>query len=219
MGLGNRRDDELRWFWSACDQLGEPFGPLLKLLLLTGCRRSEVAEMTWSELSPDGSVWTIPGARTKNHRTHEVYLPPLARDLLASMHKIEGKAGFVFTTTGKTPVSGWGKLKARLDGRMAKAAAPEGRAVPDWRLHDLRRTAATGMAELGIAPHIVEATINHISGHKGGVAGVYNRAVHIEERKAALERWAAHVHAVVTDTAAKVIPLHRVTAIGGEARQ
>ena len=170
------------------------FGPLLKLLLLTGCRLNEVAGMRRSEI--EGGVWTIPGARTKNKRTHVV---PLAQPAAALIENLKG-SDFLVTTTGRTPVSGWSKIKVRLDKAMGD--------VPPWQLHDLRRTAATGMAELGIAPHIVEATLNHISGAKAGVAGTYNRAAYAEQKRDALERWADHVERLVSGkTAAKVVTL------------
>jgi integrase len=199
---------EIKWLWQACDTLGEPFASLLKLLTLTGCRRGEVAGMMRGELREDGAIWTIPGARTKNGRQHVVYLPPLAREIIAAVPRVDGKAGYLFTTTGKSPVSGWSKIKRRLDTAMlalARANRGADAAVREWRLHDLRRTCATNMAELGIPPHIIEVALNHISGHKAGVAGIYNRAEHSAERKAALELWAAHVEALATGRSAKVI--------------
>ena len=199
---------EIKWLWQACDTLGKPFASLLKLLTLTGCRRGEVAGMMRGELSEDGAIWTVPGARRKNGRQHMVYLPPLAREIIAAVPRVEGKAGYLFTTTGKSPVSGWSKIKRRLDTAMlalARAERGADAAVREWRLHDLRRTCATGMAELGIPPHIIEVALNHVSGHKAGVAGIYNRAEHSAERKAALELWAAHVEALVTGRSAKVL--------------
>ena len=186
-------ETEIVKFWKAASS-EETFGPLLKLLLLTGCRLNEVAGMRRSEI--DGEVWTIPGSRTKNHRTHLVPLAPAARELIAS-----ADTDLVFTTTGTSPLSGWSKLKLRLDKHM-------GDDIPPWRLHDLRRTAVTQMAELGILPHVIEAVVNHVSGHKGGVAGIYNRAAYAEEKRAALERWATHVAGLVDDKPSKVVPLH-----------
>jgi integrase len=156
--------------------------------------------MLRDELTDDNATWNIPGARTKNGRPHVVPLPPLARQIIKAA---AGKrpTPLCFTTNGKSPVSGWSKLKARLDRAMA---------IPQWRLHDLRRTAATGMAEIGIPPHIVEACLNHISGAKAGVAGTYNRAAYAAEKRAALERWAAHVEGLIgVRPAATVVPLHR----------
>jgi integrase len=189
---------EIAKFWKAADTTGEPFPAVLKLLLLTGCRRDEVAGMRWAELSEDGTTWTIPGERTKNHRKHIVPLPPLARDILQSVERIEG-CPYVFSTTGRSPVSGWSKTKERLD----SAIGP----TPPWVVHDLRRTAATGMAEIGIAPHIVEAALNHISGAKSGVAGTYNHAQYLPEKTAALKRWAAHIDGLVSSKVAAVVSL------------
>jgi integrase len=188
-------DAEIVKFWSATDTIGGMFTPLLKLLLLTGSRLNEVAGMTREELSDDGLTWNIPGSRTKNKRAHVVPLAPLARDILES---VSAETGLLFTTTGRSPVSGFSKIKNRLDDVMS---------VPAWRLHDLRRTAATGMAEIGIPPHIVEACLNHISGAKASVAGVYNRAAYSAEKKVALERWAAHIQGLVTDRESKILPL------------
>jgi integrase len=190
-------DTEIRKLWAAADSVGEPFGPLLKLLLLTGCRLNEVAGMRRTELSEDGRTWDIPGLRSKNRRPHRVVLAPLAQELIAGM---TGKSELVFTTNGRTPVSGWSKLKKRLDAAMR---------IPAWRLHDLRRTTATGMAEIGIPPHIVEAALNHISGAKAGVAGTYNRAAYLPERKAALERWATHIAGLIEGKPADVVSLRK----------
>ena len=175
-------DAEIQKFWQACSSVGEPFGSIFRLLLLTGCRLNEVAGMGRSELS--NGTWTIPGARTKNGRTHVVPLSPEMQGILDAAIRVSD-CPFVFTWTGKTAVSGWSKSKKRLDAAMGDIAP--------WRLHDLRRTCATGMAEIGIAPHIVEACLNHISGARAGVAGVYNRAAYAAEKKSALERWADHV--------------------------
>lgn len=188
-------DAEIVKFWRATDAERKAFSALLKLLLLTGCRLNEVAGMTRAELSDDGATWNIPGARTKNKRPHVVPLAPLARKMVGG-----GGEGFVFTTTGRSPVSGWSKTKRRLDEAMK---------IPSWRLHDLRRTAATGMAEIGIAPHIVEAALNHVSGAKAGVAGTYNRAAYAEEKRAALERWASHLEGIVSGRPANVVSLSR----------
>jgi integrase len=190
-------DGEIVKFWRATDAQRKELSALLKLLLLTGCRLNEVAGMTRTELSDDSATWNIPGSRTKNKRPHVVPLAPLARKMVGTRSE-----GFVFTTTGRSPVSGWAKIKRRLDEAMK---------TPPWRLHDLRRTAATGMAEIGIAPHIVEAALNHISGAKAGVAGTYNRAAYAEEKRAALERWASHVQGLVSERPANVAKIRKAT--------
>ena len=194
-------DAEIVKFWSAVDAERKEFSGLLKLLLLTGCRLNEVAGMRRAELSDDGATWSIPGERTKNKRPHIVPLAPLAREILATM---AGDGELVFTTTGRSPVSGWSRIKTSLDGAMR---------IPPWRLHDLRRTAATGMAEIGIAPHIVEAALNHISGAKAGVAGTYNRAAYAPEKRAALERWASHVQGLVCGQPANIVNMRKARGV------
>lgn len=180
-------NDELVKFWHASHELGEPVGQALRLLLLTGCRLREVSEMQHSELSEDVTTWVIPSERTKNHLAHVVPLPPLARQTIASLKPIAGK--FVFTLSGKKPICISSTLKHELDALMN---------IPAWTLHDLRRTAATGIAGIGIPPHIVEACLNHVSGAKASVAGVYNRAAYEPEKKAALQRWASHLERLVS---------------------
>ena len=181
-------DAEVKAVWEASDEVGFPFGRVVQLLMLTGQRRDEVAGMRWSELNDDFSVWDIPPSRTKNKLPHVVPLPPLAREIIASVPRVVG-SDLVFTTSGRTPISGFSKFKSRLDAEMD--------ASQHWQIHDLRRTAVTKMADLGVLPHVVEAIVNHVSGHKGGVAGIYNRAVYMPERTAALELWAERVSTIV----------------------
>lgn len=191
---------EIVAFWRAAEAERKEVAAVLKLLLLTGQRLGEVRGMRRSELSDDSTVWTIPGERTKNRRTHVVPLAPLARDILAS---IPANGDLVFTTDGSAAITIGSKIKSRLDHAMK---------ISHWRVHDIRRSCATGVAEIGIPPHIVEAVLNHVSGHKSGVAGTYNRATYAVEKKAALERWAAHVEGLITGKPAKVVPLHRLEA-------
>jgi integrase len=200
-------NDELRWLWRACD--AEPlYGPLLRLLLLTGQRLNEVAAMRWSELNDDRTVWTIPSTRTKNHREHIVPLASLSREQLAS---IKTSSDLIFTTTGATSLSGWNRLKRRLDRAMLELAG-KGRGakatLAAWRLHDLRRTFVSGCGELGIRGETIELCINHQSGARGGVAGIYNRSTLLSERKGAFERWASQVQGLVSGEA-NVVRLHR----------
>jgi integrase len=172
-------DGELGDLVAAADQEGYPFGDLIKLLILTGQRRSEVAEVRWSEIDFEARVWTIPGARTKNKQSHTVPLSAATMDVLRGLPRFLG-SDYVFTTTGETPISGFGRAKDRL------FAAVE---APDWRIHDLRRTVASGMARLGIVPHVVEKVLNHKSGIISGVAAVYNRYGYDLEKRDALEKW------------------------------
>ncbi len=199
--------DEVRWFWAASDVIGEPFGAIFKLLLLLGQRLNEVAGMRRNELSGDGSMWSIPGARTKNHRPHVVPLPTVAQALITLReHEL------VFTTNGRTPPSGWSRAKRRLDDVMLALARNERGAdavISSWKLHDLRRSAVTGMAELGIRPDVIELTVNHISGSRGGIAGVYNKSELLPERREALERWSRHVMGIVSPRPENVVSLKR----------
>jgi len=208
-------DDEIRWFWQACDEIGWPFGAIFKLLLLTAQRRDEVGGMKWTEIDVDKRTWTLPRHRAKSDRGHEVHLSGAAIKLLRSLPRITSggnERDLVFTVTGTTAVSGFGNAKRRLDLIMAEARRhllklSERTEIPDWRLHDLRRTAATGMARLNIAPHVVDKVLNHSGGTIRGVAAVYNRFAYIDERRAALEAWGRHVSNLVMATPANVIAL------------
>ncbi|RYB01516.1 tyrosine-type recombinase/integrase [Lichenibacterium ramalinae] len=168
------------------------FGVIVRLLLLTACRREEVGGMAWSELQ--GATWTIPAERTKNGRAHELMLPPAAMAVLTAQPARDGRDLVFGSRAG--PFSGWSKAKAELDARMLAALKAERgtKAVLEpWRLHDLRRTAATRMGDLGVQPHVVEAVLNHVSGSKAGIAGIYNRAAYRDEKRAALALWADRV--------------------------
>jgi integrase len=171
---------ELASLIKACRAEPYPFGPYTLMLILTGQRRGEVASMAWSSIDWENKVWEIPGDRSKNGKPHRVPLSPLALSVLKDIPRAEG-TDLVFTTTRTTPISGITKMVNRLQD------ASETR---NWRLHDLRRTAATEMAKMGIAPHVVEKVLNHISGTISGVAAVYNRYGYDAEKRDALDRWA-----------------------------
>jgi integrase len=186
---------ELAELWAALPQ-GD-FGDIVCLLLLTGQRREEIGGLKWSELDLDRSLIVLPPDRTKNLRQHEVPLSRQARAILQRQPKRKGR-DFIFGI-GEAGFSGWSKSKERLDQALLAAHRKinrKAKPLPDWRLHDLRRTAATGMAELGTQPHIIEAVLNHVSGHKAGVAGIYNRARYEGEMRNALQRWADHVEQI-----------------------
>ncbi len=196
-------EDEIRVFWKCSGELGYPFCGLFRLLLLTGCRRDEVAGLDRQEL--DGKRWIIPGERTKNKRGFLVPLSPEARELISNASEFAGNSGHLFTTNDRTPVSGFSKVKKRLDALMKKES---GEAFRPWRLHDLRRTAASGMASIKIAPHIVESCLNHISGFRSGVAGVYNLYEYEDEKREALAAWATHLDQLVSgDAPANVVSI------------
>jgi integrase len=155
------------------------FSDIVRLLLLTGQRRNEIGELAWSEVDSGRRMIVLPPGRTKNSRQHEVPLSSQACEILERQAR---RRSLVFRQ-----ITNWATAKGKLDERLRMA---------DWRLHDLRRTCATGMAELGTQPHIIEAVLNHVSGHKAGVAGVYNRARYADEMRIALQRWADHVERI-----------------------
>lgn len=200
-------DDEIRWFWRACDDLGFPWGPLGQTLLLTGQRLGEVAGMTDAEIS--GDTWHMAPARTKNGRAHAVPLSGAVSDVLAGVERVKGKPGLVFTTTGESPVSGYHKGRNHIAERMAEIAEQE---IPHWTFHDLRRTAATGMARLGIPVRVTEAVLNHVSGTAAGIVSVYQRHDYADEKRAALDAWARLVADLVEGRADNVVQIEGARA-------
>jgi len=180
-------DAEIAAFWQATGAMGFPFGPLFRLLLLTGQRRTEVAGMRWREIDWQSATWTLPGERTKNGKPHTVDLSPQALAILESLPR---NGELIFSTTGRTPVSGFSKAKARLDARMGDLLDGD---LPEWRTHDLRRTAASGLARLGFPPQVIERILNHLSGAQGGLTAVYQRHEYRDERRAAMLTWGREV--------------------------
>jgi integrase len=187
--------EELVELWSVLPAEGNgQFADIVRLLLLTGQRREEIGGLRWSEVDLDHGLIVLAPERTKNLRQHEVPLSAKARAIIERQPKRKGR-DFVFGI-GEAGFSGWSKSKEHLDQAiLTKRKATDRRAkpLPSWHLHDLRRTCATGMAELGVLPHIIEAVLNHVSGHKAGVAGIYNRARYEGEMRDALQRWADHL--------------------------
>jgi integrase len=175
-------DAELGAIWNATADTD--YGRIVRLLMLTACRRDEIGKLGRAEVVLDDSPRiALPGSRTKNRRAHDVPLAPTAVSVVKAALMAAGES-FVFGRSD-TGFSGWSASKGRLD---AAAGIAE-----EWDLHDLRRTAATRMADLGVQPHVIEALLNHISGHKAGVAGIYNRSTYGAEKSAALVLWAAHI--------------------------
>jgi len=203
-------DAELAAVWGASRQFEYPWGPFFRVLLLTLQRREQVAGMRWSELLSDLSLWTIPGSRMKNGRPHDVHLSEAARDVLRSIPMIEGQ-DLVFSTTGKTPISGFSKAKDALDAaimraRAEKAAQSKGKpaGIEPWRLHDIRRTGVTTLARLGFDSIVADKILAHQPTRLKGVASVYQRHSFARERAAALDVWAAHILGIEADN---VVPL------------
>lgn len=197
-------DDEIRIFWCATERLSGVFGPFFRMLLLTGQRRGEVAGMVWDEIDRDAAVWHIPGARTKNKRDHDVQLAPPALAILEAQQRYP--SGLVFTATGR-PLVGFKTAWTRLSVIMEEIA---GAPIPHFMIHDLRRTASTGMARIGVEPHIISKIQNHSAGPISGVTAIYNRYSYEVERRAALEQWARHVESMVASRrGAPVVSLRR----------
>jgi integrase len=211
-------DAEIKLAWAAFESIGWPFGPIGKLLLLTGARRDEVASLEWRELDLDAGVWRLPKERTKNKRAHEIPLPGAAVEVLKGLPRVEPKRGpdgkvrpaLVFSTTGATPVSGFSRAKAAIDAVIAARLRDEAQGcggdlddvrVTGWVIHDLRRTVATNLQKLGVRLEVTEAVLNHVSGSRAGIVGVYQRHEWATEKRDALDKWAAHLEAIVADNA------------------
>jgi integrase len=187
---------ELKAIWSACSD--NDFGAIIKLLVLTGQRKKEIGWLRWDEVHDEQIV--LPSNRTKNGRTHIVPLSDAAKAIVSGCRRDGRECVFGRSDTG---FGGWNEAKKALDARMT------GKPLQHWTLHDLRRTVATRMAELGVQPHIIEAVLNHVGGHKGGVAGIYNRATYDKEKREALNLWAEHVTALIEGRKAIVVPMKR----------
>ena len=180
--------------WRACGD--DDYGKIVRLMILTSCRRQEIGGMCWDEFNPDGT-WTLPAERAKNKRALTLPLPAAAWSIINAVPHMAGRdqlfgdraAGFM----------SWGRGKATIERELDGSVAP-------WTLHDLRRTAATRMSDLGVQPHIVETILNHVSGHKRGPAGIYNRSSYATEVKAALALWSDHVRSVVTGAERAILP-------------
>ena len=203
-------DQELRNVWNALPD--SDYGLILKLAILTGARRHELAGMTWSELDLQRRVWTIPLARLKQHRAferlkledHKVPLSDLAMEIIRSVHRRAGR-DLLFGSKDGRPFIGFGKCKYRLDARIAEMT---GTAMAPWAPHDFRRTITTRMQdELGVLPHVADEVLGHIGPHKAGVQGTYNRATYWAQIVAAMALWGEHVRSVIEGTARKIIPL------------
>jgi integrase len=195
-------DREIAALWRACGE--DDAGRVTKLLLVTGARRSEIGGMRWSEINLEVGTWTLPKERSKNGRELRLMLPALALNIIKKVPQLVGKHT-LFGEWSEHGFTRWWQAKRDLDERLGDAVKP-------WRFHDLRRSVATGMADIGIAPHIIEAALNHISGHKAGVAGIYNRSSYEREVRNALAQWADHVRTLVEGGERKVVAFPQDTA-------
>jgi integrase len=200
-------DADLRAIWLALE--GNDYGAILKLLMLTGARREEIADLRWSEVNLDDASIQLPSARTKNRREHLIPLSTPALAILKAQPRRSALDGtprdHIFGKGPRRGFSGWSKAKAELDARLADKVEP-------WVLHDFRRSLSTALhgKRFSVPPHIVEVMLGHVNGHKAGPAGVYNLNIYRDERQHALERWAAHIMGLVTGKREKadVVDLH-----------
>jgi integrase len=182
--------DEIKAIWAACKQMGYPWGPIFQLLLLTGARLREVSQASWNEISTTDCTLNLPASRTKNKRSHQIQLSHQAQDIIQSLPRVEGQT-LLFTTNRTTPVSGFSKVKKRID--MISG-------VSDWRFHDLRRSFATHSTErIGISPVIADKILNHATGQVRGVAAIYQHGEYLQERRDALQKWGDFIQALVAD--------------------
>ena len=198
-------DSEILEVWKNSGE--DDYGRIVRLLLLTGARRDEVSHTKRDEFNLNERLWTLPKERAKNN--HEIRLPlaDITLKILESIPKRED-SDFIFGT-GQRGFQGWSRAKEALDARILKArlAAGDDTPIVPWVLHDLRRTCATRMGDIGILPHIVESCLNHLSGSKAGVAGTYNRSAYAPAMREAFDRWALYVEGIVTDKPSNVLPM------------
>ena len=186
------KDHELRRVWLAAGEMSPPYGRIVQLLALTGQRLKEVALMGWDELNEDLSTWTIPGDRTKNGAPHLVPISAPVAAILRTCPRVSGDPLVLPGNRLGRPFSAWSKSKLALDAHSGVAA---------WRLHDIRRTVATGLQRLGVRLEVTESVLNHISGSKAGIVGVYQRHDYADEKRTALDAWVRHVMSVVDGAA------------------
>jgi integrase len=208
--------EEITVLWPLFAGLGYPFGPFFQMALATGQRRDEVARMRWADIDASERTWNLSGDQTKARRAHAVPLSPIAWEILIKAKDAArslgegrvtkaGQSAYVFTTTGNTPISGYGKAKARVDSLVAKART-EARLDPlaPWTIHDLRRTTASGLGKLGASRFIISRVLNHAD---SSVTGIYDRHAYLAEKRHALESWGTHLSNLVRPLGANVVEL------------
>ncbi len=188
-------DDEILALWSAWEKMEHPHGRFLQMLLVTAQRRSEVANMRWKDVNVENQLWTIPAEFNKSGRTHEVPLSPFAVEIIQGLPRTH-EEWLLPTRVGK-PISGFTPCKQR---------AVELSAIADWRFHDLRRTAATNMARLGVPVHTISRVLNHV---EGGVTSIYNRHSYLPEKRHALETWSRKLVSLIQSPESNVLALRK----------
>jgi integrase len=187
-------DAELAAIWRACAD--DDYGRCIKLLICTGCRRQEIGGCAWPEFDFERGTWTLPAARSKNGRAHTLPLLPPMLAIIKAVPRMAGRDQLFGTRGGG--FTGWSRGKALLDGRAK---------VKNFTTHDIRRTVATRMADLGVQPHVIEQILNHQSGHKAGPAGIYNRSSYEREVRNALALWQDHIRSLLEGGERKIVQL------------
>ena len=193
-------DDELAAIWRACKD--DDYGRIVRLLILLGARRQEIGGLLWSELDLDNGRWLLSAQRSKNGRAHTLPLVPMALDLVKDVPRLASR-DHLFGARSNDGFTGWDDQKDALDERSG---------VIGWTLHDIRRSVATKLADIGVRPHIIEQILNHQSGHKAGPAGIYNRSSYEREVRAALALWSDYVRSITEGGERKVIRYAPATA-------
>lgn len=194
---------ELVLVWKASETLGYPFEPIIKLLILTGARLSEIAEGKWSEIDFAAKSWTLSPGRTKNEEEHKIPLSPAVLEILNELPRRAG-VDWIFSTTGKTAVSGFSRAKRNLDKALADLS--DGEPIPPWRLHDIRRSVAVGLASIGVEIHVTEKILGHTSGPSSkGIIAVYQQFEYAPQKRDALNRWSDRVESAVSGADEKKI--------------
>jgi len=197
-------DAELVRLWHACDEAGVSYGSCVKILVLTGQRRGEVARMEWREVDFARRTWTLPSSKSKNGIEHEIALSPLAVQILENLPRVGD--WWVFTKDGERPISGWSLAKEKIDRLMGD--------VQPWVFHDLRRTIASHMARLGIRAEVADKVLNHSGGSVvKGVAAIYQRHAYRDERKAALDVWGRYVASLIRPDEGNIVRLHTMQTV------
>jgi integrase len=190
-------DAELSAIWRACED--DDFGKIVRLLIILGARRTEVGGLRWSELDLNRGVWVLPKERAKNGREHQLPLPALAQSILETVPRVMNR-DCLFGQRSGGGFTLWAHAKAALDAGL-------GDQVRKWTLHDIRRSFATRLCDLGTPPHIVEQILNHQSGHRAGIVGVYNKSSYAPQVKAALALWTDHIRSITEGGERKIVPM------------
>jgi integrase len=198
-------DSELAAIWRACKD--DDYGRIIRLLILTAARRAEIGGIAWSEIDLERGTWTLPAERSKNGRAHTLPLMPVALDIIKSVPQMVSRDQ-LFGARSQDGFASWDKGKTALDQRSG---------VTNWTPHDIRRSVATRMADIGIAPHIIEQILNHQSGHKRGPAGIYNRSSYEREVRAALALWEDHIRTLIEGGERKIVAFERTAVNVGDA--